>query len=115
MLAAAILTLGINIEIDFNALYEHYQKRHAAKPVCGIKVVGYHIVGTPGQQFGYAGETFTIPAERSIEVISLPHVKHYTFNGQELPLDGGDGPMDAFSIRWITLPQSSEKGESTHE
>jgi hypothetical protein len=102
MLLAAVLTPGVSLQaVDLGPLVRQYEA------TCGIKVVGYHIAGRPGQQFAYAGETFTLPAEGYIEVISLPRVKHYTFEGRKLPLEDGVSPLDPFSFRWITLPASS--------
>jgi hypothetical protein len=109
MLLAAILTLGINIEIDLGALIRR-QERKASEVTCGIKVVGYHFSGQPGQQFSYAGETFTIPREGYVEVISLPRVKEYAFDGRKLPLEDGVSPLDGFSFRWIALPASPVQG-----
>lgn len=112
MLLAAILTLGINIEVDLGSLFAHYKNKQQNAPevTCGIKVVGYHIAGRPGQQFGYAGETFTMPREGFIEVISLPRVKHYTVDGRKLSLEDGISPLDGFSFRWIVLPASPVNG-----
>lgn len=109
MLLAAILTLGINIEIDLSALIRK-QQRKAPEVTCGIKVVGYRFSGQPGQQFGYAGETFTIPREGYVEVISLPRVKQYAVEGRQLPLEDGVSPLDGFSFRWIALPASPVQG-----
>jgi hypothetical protein len=103
LLLAAALTLGINVEIDLGALVNRHQR--GPEVTCGIKTVGYHFTGRPGQQFRYAGETFTIPREGFIEVISLPRVTSYgTADGRTLPLDAG-GALDAFSFRWIALPR----------
>lgn len=110
MLAAA-LTLGINLEIDLTGLIRR-QERRAPEVTCGIKVVGYHFAGRPGQQFRYAGETFTIPREGFVEVISLPRVTTYMAGGRTLPLEDGVSPLDGFSFRWITLPASPVKGEN---
>lgn len=106
IILAAALTLGINIEIDLGALVRRHEQQKSPEVTCGIKTVGYHIAGTPGQQFRYAGESFTIPREGFIEVISLPRVTTYSVAGRELPLDA-DGALDGFSFRWITLPASS--------
>jgi hypothetical protein len=104
LVLAAALTLGINIEIDLGSLVNRYSRR-SPEVTCGIKTVGYHFTGRPGQQFRYAGETFTIPREGFVEVISLPRVTTYiSAGGKTLPLDG-DGPLDGFSFRWITLPE----------
>ena len=113
MLGAAVLIAGINLEVDLIGLF----RRARVKPpevVCGIKVVGYHFIGQPGQKFEYAGETFTVPSERFVELVAERRVQHYTFEGQKLPLESGQWPLDGFSFRWITLP-SSEKGEPTDE
>ena len=110
IIAAAALTLGISLEIDLTALIRR-QERRAPEVTCGIKVVGYHFAGKPGQQLRYAGETFTIPQEGFIEVISLPRVTTYVADGRTLPLEDGVSPLDGFSFRWITLPASPVKGE----
>lgn len=112
IIAAAALTLGISLEIDLTALIRR-QERRAPEVTCGIKVVGYHFAGKPGQQFRYAGETFTIPREGFVEVISLPRVTTYVADGRTLALEDGVSPLDGFSFRWITLPTSSPmKGEN---
>lgn len=113
-LAAAVLTLGVNVSVDLAALFRRHEQK-APEVTCGIKVVGYHIAGRPGQQFGYAGETFTIPREGFVEVISLPRVKHYTVEGRKLPLEDGVSPLDGFSFRWITLPISKTEGGIPNE
>lgn len=116
VITAAVLAVGINVGVDLGALFKRrHQKNNTPAPVCGIKVAGYHIAGVPGQKFEYAGETYTIPRERYVEVISLPGVKDYTFNGEKLPLDGGDGTLDAFSFRAITLPLTAIQGANRHE
>lgn len=104
LVLAAALTLGINLEIDLSALVRHHQVREP-KVTCGISTVGYHFSGAPGQQFDYAGETFTIPASGYVEVISLPKLTTYSVSGSAFPLENG-GPLDAFSFRWIALPTS---------
>jgi hypothetical protein len=106
---AAALTLGISLEIDLTALIRRHEQRSPAV-TCGIKVVGYHFAGRPGQQFRYAGETFTIPREGFVEVISLPRVTTYDADGRTLPLEDGVSPLDPFSFRWITLPAYPAKG-----
>jgi hypothetical protein len=116
MVLAAVLTLGINIDVDLGRLIARLGNKKTTtisepQVTCGIKVVGYHMTGRPGQQFGYAGETFTIPREGFIEVISLPRVHHYTVDGRKLPLEDGYSALDGFSFRWITLPASPVTGE----
>ena len=113
IILAAALTLGINLEIDLGSLVNRQKPQSASvaagTATCNIKVVGYHFRGRPGQQFRYARQTFTIPAEGFVEVIALPKLTTYTAEGQTLPLENGD-PMDAFSLRWITLPETTGIG-----
>jgi hypothetical protein len=110
IILAAALTLGINLEIDLGALVRRHDQQKSPEVTCGIKVVGYHFTGKPGQQFRYANETFTIPREGFIEVISLPRVSSYAFAGKDLPLEDGVSPLDGFSFRWISLPAASVDG-----
>ena len=119
MLLAAILTLGINVDLDLRALIDLVQRKPAAtskapNATCGIKVVGYRFNGKPGQEVAYAGETYTIPPEGFVELISLPRVKYYVAEGRKLPLENGMSPLDAFSFRWITLPAPPAQG-GNHE
>ena len=100
---AAALTLGIRIDIDLTALISR-QERRTDGVTCGIKVVGYQFAGRPGQQFRYAGESFTIPREGFVRVISLPRVTRYVVDGRRLPLEDGVSHLDGYSFRWITLP-----------
>lgn len=109
---AAALTLGINLEIDLGALIRRNQPKGAPEVTCGIKTVGYHFTGKPGQQFRYAGETFTIPREGFVEVVALKRVTTYSVDGRELPLDDGISALDSFSFRWISLPISYPQGET---
>lgn len=104
LIAAAVLTLGINVDLDLRAVIELVRRKRATKPnvTCGVKVVGYHIAGRPGQRFEYGGQAFTIPAQGFLEVIAVPRVMHYAIEGRRVPLD--DGALDGFSFRWITLP-----------
>jgi hypothetical protein len=114
IILAAALTLGINLEIDLTSLINRHDRR-APVATCGIKVVGYHFAGTPGQEVRYAGETFTIPHEGFLEVISLPRVTTYVADGRTLPLEDGVSPLDGFSFRWITLPAASPLKGETHK
>ena len=117
MFLAAVLTLGISIEIDLTRLINRYDKPTDPEVTCGIKVVGYHIAGRAGQTFKYGRRTWTIPAEGYIELIAQPRVTHYTVDGRELPLEDGVSPLDPFSFRWINLPATpiADKGETNHE
>jgi hypothetical protein len=109
IILAAALTLGINLEIDLAALVSRH-KRPSPTVTCGIKTVGYRFSGKPGQQVRYAGETFTIPREGFLEVISLPKLATYSVEGRTLPLEDGISPLDGFSFRWITLPATPTDG-----
>lgn len=112
IMLAAVLTLGINLEIDLTALFRRNEVRTTGEVTCNIKTVGYHFTGTPGQQFTYGGETFTIPREGFVEVISSPRISTWkTADGRTLKLDDGNGQLDGFSFRWIALPASPVTGE----
>ena len=110
IVAAAALTMAISLEIDLTALLSRHNRR-SPEATCGIKTVGYRFRGTPGRQVKYAGETFTLPREGFIDVISLKRVTTYSVDGRTLPLEDGVSPLDGFSFRWIDLP-TSVKGES---
>jgi hypothetical protein len=101
ILLAAALTASINLEIDLSALV---RRAKAQEPVvtCGIATVGYRFVGKPGQQFHYAGETYTVPGEGSIELIASRRRNTYAFEGRSLPLDVW--PRDQFGLREVPLP-----------
>ena len=113
--AAAILAAGLTIDIDLTALFRRTREVRPANTkepvaVCGIRIVGYHFLGQPGQTFGYAGESYTIPRSGYVELIADPRIKHYTFNDTELLLDGNGLLLDGFSFQWIRLPATG-KGE----
>jgi hypothetical protein len=102
ILLAAALTASINVEIDLSALV---RRGKAQEPVvsCGIETVGYRFVGKPGQQFRYAGETYTVPGEGSIELIATRRrTTTYAYEGRSLPLDVW--PRDQFGLREVPLP-----------
>jgi hypothetical protein len=104
LILAAALTLGINIELDLGALIRHHD-RPVPKVTCGIKTVGYRFMGKPGQQFRYAGDTWTVPNEGWIELIADARRTTYSFDGRTLPLEVW--PLDPFSFRRVPLPASS--------
>ena len=111
ILAAALLTASISVEVDLGALFNRATSVQAASNVtCGISTVGYRFVGKPGQEFRYAGETWAVPAEGSIELIAHPRRNTYAFDGRSLPLD--DWPRDQFGFREVLLPSpDATKGE----
>lgn len=110
IILAAVLTLGIQYDVDLTSIAIRYDRRKVTGLTCGIKVVGYRFNGQPGQQVKYAGETFTIPRAGFIEVISLPRVKTFVVDGETRPLEDGVSPLDGFSFRWIDLAVKTAKG-----
>lgn len=102
---AAVLTLGINFEVNLGALVQR-QRQKTPTATCGIKVVGYHFSGAVGQSFRYGGESYTIPAEGFVDLISLPRVNNFAIEGRTLPF--GEGPLDPFSFRSVPLPSMAQ-------
>lgn len=109
MLAAILLTAAINVDIDLGALIRRTQRVQAPAVTCGIKTVGYRFSGRPGQQFRYAGETWTIPVEGSIELLAAGNRGTYSFAGNALPLDVS--AHDQFGFREISLPAAASVAE----
>src|SRR5215212_1458979 len=100
MLVLAIaLTASINVEIDLGALVRRANKVQSPSVTCGISTVGYRFVGKAGQQFRYAGDTYTVPAEGSIELIAHPRKTTYAVAGRSLPLEVW--PRDQFGFREV--------------
>jgi hypothetical protein len=110
-LIAAVLTASINIDIDLSRLL---RKAETADPqvTCGISTVGYRFRGQAGQQFRYAGDTYTVPAEGWVELIADRRRTNYAIQGRTLPLDVW--PRDQFGFRDVPLPspEAAPKGES---
>jgi hypothetical protein len=103
ILLAAFLSASINVEIDLGTLLGRANKVRSNPAVtCGISTVGYRFTGKPGQQFRYAGETWTVPSEGWIELIAHPRRNTYAINGRSLPLDVW--PRDQFGFRDVPLP-----------
>jgi len=102
ILAAAILTASISVEVDLGALFKRAKAVQATNVTCGISTVGYRFVGKPGQQFKYAGDTYTLPGEGSIELIASPRRTNYAIDGRSLPLEVW--PRDQFGFREVPLP-----------
>ena len=101
LLAAAIVTASINIEVDLSRLFGAQPKQRPGV-TCGIRVVGYHFTGTPGQKFRYAGDTWTVPEEGWIELIADRRRTTYRIDGRTLPLDGY--PLNQFGFAEVPLP-----------
>ena len=109
ILAAAILTASINVEIDLGALFKRAAAVQSPTVTCGISTVGYRFVGKPGQEFRYAGETWKVPIHGSIELIASPRRKTYAFEGRSLPLEVW--PRDQFGFREVPLPSPDQPKE----
>lgn len=96
MIAAVAIAAAITIEIDLTPLLRAHQlrqQRRLGHVTCGIGTVAYRFIGEPRQTFRYMGETYTIPADGTLELIA----------GREVPKDASDG--DAFSFRDVHLPR----------
>jgi len=101
LLAAAVLTASMNINLDLTALVRRGQ---ATEPsvTCGIVTVGYRFRGKAGQEFRYAGDTYQIPDDGVVELIADKRRTTYAIGGRSLPLDVW--PRDPFGFRDIPLP-----------
>ena len=105
ILAAAILTASINVEIDLGQLFKRSRAAQEPAVVCGISTVGYRFMGQPGQKFHYAGDTYTVANEGFVELIASPRRTTYKFDGRTLPLEVW--PRDQFGFREVPLPTST--------
>jgi len=111
LVLAAVLTAAINIDIDLTALLRRSQPKQDPVVTCNIHTVGYRFRGKAGQEFRYAGDTYTVPGEGAIELIADRRKTSYSYEGRSLPLDVW--PRDQFGFRDIPLPSSEAmKGES---
>ena len=102
LLLAAALTASLNVEIDLGALVRRAHAVEARNVTCGISTVGYRFVGQPGQEFRYAGDTYVVPSEGSVELIASPRRTTYAVAGRSLPLEVW--PKDQFGFREVPLP-----------
>ena len=107
LLLAAALTASLNIEIDLGALVRRGAKAQAPAVTCNIATVGYRFVGKAGQQFRYAGDTYTVPEDGTIELIAHPRRATYAINGRSLPLEVW--PRDQFGFREVPLPSPADQ------
>lgn len=110
LLLAAVLTASINVELDLGALFRRANSVQSPGVTCNISTVGYRFVGKPGQEFRYAGDTYTVPEEGSIELIAAPRRTTYAFEGRSLPLDVW--PRDQFGFREVPLPSPDARKEN---
>jgi hypothetical protein len=119
LLLAVVLTASISADLDLTSLIRRNDNGEP-KVTCNISTVGYRFRGTPGQQFRYAGDTYTIPAEGWVELIADRKRTSYAFNGQTVRI--ADSARDPFGFRDVTLPSpvasatttitATEKGET---
>ena len=105
ILAAALLTASISVEVDLGALFKRAKAVQTPAVTCNISTVGYRFVGKPGQAFRYAGDTYTVPSEGAIELIAAPRRTTYAIDGRSLPLEVW--PRDQFGFREVPLPTPS--------
>ena len=101
VLAAAVLTASININLDLTPIIRRGQAKEP-NVTCGIVTVGYRFRGKPGQEFRYAGDTYQIPDDGVVELIADKRRTTYAIQGRSLPLDVW--PRDPFGFRDIPLP-----------
>jgi hypothetical protein len=105
ILLAAALTAAIQLDIDVKSVASRAEKTTSTIS-CNIKTVGYRFRGTPGQSFRYAGETYEIPAEGSVELLASRKSTSYTIANRSLPLDVW--PHDPFGFREVPLPHAEQ-------
>lgn len=110
LLAAAILTASMSVDLDLTALIARSQVKEPTV-TCGIVTVGYRFRGKPGQEFRYAGDKYEVPEEGWVELIADKRRTTYAINGRSLPLDVW--PRDPFGFREIPLPTPTT--DSNHE
>ena len=96
--------IALLLAISLNFLPGH-ARRSPAEPrvTCGITTVGYRFIGSPGQQFTYAGDVYRIPQSRWIELIADSSRTTYEIGGRELPLNVW--PADEFGFRTVRMPE----------
>ena len=109
LIAVAVLTASINIEIDLAKLFGVNRNRKAPAVTCGIRTIGYRFVGAPGQKFRYAGENWTLPEEGWIELIADRRNTTYRIDNRTLPL--ADLPLDQFGFGEVQLPAAQSGTE----
>jgi len=109
ILAAAVLTASISVDIDLTGLFR--RAKPAPKATCNIVTVGYRFRGVPGQEFRYAGDTYRIPSEGWVELIADRGRASYAVDGRTFPI--ADSPRDPFGFSDVTLPSTNatDKGE----
>jgi len=101
LILATILTASISVELDLGALL-HRKTVQTPSITCGISTVGYRFSGKPGQEFRYAGDTYTVPAEGWVELIADKRRTTYSYASRSLPLEVW--PKNQFGFREVPLP-----------
>jgi hypothetical protein len=99
-----IPTALLAIHLTFDLGPKPAGSRSSKPPIvtCHKGAVSYKFVGTPGTKFVYAGDSYTLPIEGWIEIVSDPHASDYLLAGNKLPLNVG--PLDAFGTRTVSVP-----------
>ena len=97
MILAAALSLGIHVSVALGGSLP------VPKPVCGISTVSYRFVGAPGTQFHYAGDTYRVPENGTVELLAEKAIEDYRVGERTLPLNVW--PKDDFGTRTVPLPQ----------
>jgi hypothetical protein len=110
ILAAAILTASISVDIDLTRLI-HRTAVKAPSVTCGISTVGYRFVGKPGLKFRYAGDTYEVPSEGFVELIADKRRTTYSVDQRSLPLEVW--PKDQFGFREVPLPSPDSNDDAT--
>lgn len=110
LLLAVAFTASLNVEIDLGALVHRAKTVQSPNTTCNISTVGYRFVGTPGTEFRYAGDTYVVPSEGSIELIAHPRRTTYAIHGRSLPLEVW--PRDQFGFREVPLPSPAIEKEN---
>jgi hypothetical protein len=107
LLAAAVLTASISVDIDLSGLIR--RANQAPKATCNITTVGYRFRGRPGQEFRYAGDTYRIPAEGWVELIADRRRTTFAVGTQTFPIV--ETPRDPFGFRDVALPTDNTTAE----
>jgi hypothetical protein len=107
LLAVAVLTASISVDIDLSGLIRRASQ--APKATCNISTVGYRFRGKPGQEFRYAGDTYRIPAEGWVELIADRRRTTFAVGAQTFPIV--ETPRDPFGFRDVTLPIDNATAE----
>src|SRR5215210_8086135 len=96
----------ITMIIEAISLMALLSRRPAAPVVtCHTGTVSYRFVGAPGTTFRYMGETYSVPASGSIELIGHGGDREYQIGERVLPLEVW--PINEFGSRTVPLPTSA--------